>query len=206
MAMCKKSQATCQDIEAYKILIKRFKCKISFFEFGPYLKDLLKKHILPECNQTAGPSQGLKIRGGARGTVVVIICPLVEIGLTLGSLNSSVKSWREGRLKPPSPLLATARNRDEAIGIFVGTKINIKLFTYLSLQNNKIHTVTSRIWNVKGFLPFQFLFKIQKLKIIIQEQVMIYWVWSVKLMGSWDSLLDCQFFLSLDPAFLFFNS
>ena len=48
----KNSQATCQDIEAYKILIKRFKCKISFFEFGLHQKNLLKKHILPESNQT----------------------------------------------------------------------------------------------------------------------------------------------------------
>ena len=42
----KNSQAACQDIEAYKILIKRFKCKISFFEFGLCtLKEPFKKHI-----------------------------------------------------------------------------------------------------------------------------------------------------------------
>ena len=48
------------------------------------------------CNHS-GPSQCLKIRGrGARSTVVGIICPLVEIGLTVPPKTG-------GLVKPPQP-------------------------------------------------------------------------------------------------------
>ena len=52
--------------------------------------------VLSICGMeySTGPSQGLKIRGGVRSTVVGIICPPVEIGLTV--------------CPPPTPLLATA--------------------------------------------------------------------------------------------------
>ena len=83
----KNSQATCQDLEAYKILIKRFKCKISFFESGLHQKNLLKSTYWQKV----------------------------------------IKLWWKKLL------------------IFLYQYE--KLFTCLSLQNNKIRTVTYRIWN-----------------------------------------------------------
>ena len=43
----------------------------------------------------SGPSQGLKIRGGARSNVVGIMCPPVEIGLT------DLTKMGGGRLQQP---------------------------------------------------------------------------------------------------------
>ena len=54
--------------------------------------------FLHEIACLAGPSQSLKVRG-ARSTVVGIICPLGNIGLTVRP-----KTWGGG----PSPPIATA--------------------------------------------------------------------------------------------------
>ena len=80
----KNSQATCHDIEAYKMLIKRFKCKISFFDFGPHLKNLLKKHILPECNQTVlREAMGIFVGTKMKNCLSTSVCETTKFSLSL---------------------------------------------------------------------------------------------------------------------------
>ena len=48
-------QSCCQDIKAYEMMIQKFNCKISFFNFGNHILEHLKKDYLqiglPECDQ-----------------------------------------------------------------------------------------------------------------------------------------------------------
>ena len=62
---------------------------IKFYKWFPPRKGNYKFTFLEPPN--SGPSQGLKIRWGAFRTVVGIICPLVEMGLTVWPKTEGLK-------------------------------------------------------------------------------------------------------------------
>ena len=97
-------------------------------EFDPIVKsgvqDCIGHISLP------GPSQGLKIWWGGRSTVVGIICPLVEIGLTVRP--------KIGRGAPPFPLAPACKSpsfwQRQALTNIQTWKVVWKVFTKLQIS------------------------------------------------------------------------
>ena len=94
-------QSFCQDIEAYKMMIKKFNCEVSFLNFGNHIVSHLQEHSqeeylqlgLPECDQkVVKNATSLFLNPDQTSCIETSVCNKTKFSFTMQEFNFEDKS------------------------------------------------------------------------------------------------------------------